>query len=106
MDRLPINANKTELNSGRRYDNHAKFRTSRGQISALLPLSFIWLFAGKLRQMLAKTEIADLPVIVSVYPYRQTGREPSMPLRVLKEQGYAPCILTRGYKGYRRPRVC
>ena len=83
-----------------------KFWTSRGLIStALLPLSFVWLFAGKLRQMLVKTEIADLPVIcIGNILIGGTGKTPvsAALCRLLKERGYAPCILTRGYKGYKK----
>ena len=81
------------------------FWTNKGLIStALLPLSFIWVVAGQLRQMLAKTETADLPVVcVGNILVGGTGKTPvtAALCRLLKEQGYAPCILTRGYKGKR-----
>ena len=82
------------------------FWTNRGLIStALLPLSLIWILAGQLRQILAKTEIADLPIIcVGNILIGGSGKTPvtATLCRILKEQGYTPCILTRGYKGNRK----
>ena len=82
------------------------FWTNKGLIStALLPLSLIWIFAGKLRQLLAKTQTADLPVVcVGNILIGGTGKTPvtAALCRLLKEQGYEPCILTRGYKGKKK----
>jgi tetraacyldisaccharide 4'-kinase len=82
------------------------FWTNKGLIStALLPLSLIWVLAGQLRQMLAKTETADLPVIcVGNILIGGTGKTPvtAALCELLKEQGHAPCILTRGYKGQKK----
>ena len=82
------------------------FWINRGLIStALLPLSLLWFLAAQLRQILAKTEIADLPIIcVGNILIGGTGKTPvtATLCRMLKEQGYAPCILTRGYKGSKK----
>ena len=82
------------------------FWTNKGLISTvLLPLSWIWVLAGQLRQLLAETETADLPVIcVGNITIGGSGKTPvtAALCRLLKEQGYAPCILTRGYKGNKK----
>ncbi|MBL82089.1 MAG: tetraacyldisaccharide 4'-kinase [Rhodospirillaceae bacterium] len=79
------------------------FWTNKGLISTvLLPLSLIWVLAGQLRRMLAKTEVATLPVIcVGNILIGGSGKTPvtATLCGMLKEQGYTPCILTRGYKG-------
>ena len=86
--------------------NAPNFWTNKGLIStALLPLSWIWVLAGRLRQLLAETEKADLPVIcVGNIQIGGSGKTPvtAALCRLLKEQGYAPCILTRGYKGNKK----
>lgn len=80
-----------------------KFWTDKGLISsALLPLSALWLLAGRLRNVLARPESADLPVIcVGNISIGGTGKTPvtATLCRIAKEQGYSPCILMRGYKG-------
>ena len=80
-----------------------KFWTDKGLISsALLPLSVLWLLAGRIRYALARPETADLPVIcVGNISIGGTGKTPvtAMLCRIAKEQGYKPCILMRGYKG-------
>ena len=82
------------------------FWTNKGLIStALLPLSLIWFLAGKLRQVVAKTEVADLPIIcVGNILIGGSGKTPvtAALCRLLKEQGYVTCILTRGYKGNKK----
>ena len=82
------------------------FWTHKGPIStALLPLSLIWFLAGKLRQLVAKTEVADLPIIcVGNILIGGSGKTPvtAALCRLLKEQGYVTCILTRGYKGNKK----
>ncbi len=73
--------------------------------TALLPLSFIWVLAGRLRQLFAKTETAELPVIcVGNIMIGGSGKTPvtAALCRLLTEQGFAPCILTRGYKGNKK----
>jgi len=80
-----------------------KFWTDKGLISStLLPLSALWLLAGRLRNALARPESADLPVIcVGNISIGGTGKTPvtATLCRIAKEQGYSPCILMRGYKG-------
>ena len=82
------------------------FWTNKGLIStALLPLSLLWVLAGQIRQLLAKTETADLPVIcVGNILIGGSGKTPvtSALCELLKEHGYAPCILIRGYKGSKK----
>ena len=80
-----------------------KFWTEKGLISsALLPLSALWMLAGRLRTVLARPETAELPVIcVGNISVGGTGKTPvtAMLCRIAKEQGFSPCILMRGYKG-------
>ena len=80
-----------------------KFWTEKSLIStALLPLSGVWMLATALRQALAKPIRAELPVIcVGNISVGGTGKTPvtATLCRIMKEQGYRPCILMRGYKG-------
>jgi tetraacyldisaccharide 4'-kinase len=83
--------------------NAPKFWTNRGLISTtLLPASFVWMFAGQIRKILVRAEAADLPVIcVGNILIGGSGKTPvtAALCTLLRDQGYAPCILTRGYKG-------
>ena len=80
-----------------------KFWTEKGLISsALLPLSALWMLAGRLRTAFSRPESADLPVIcIGNISVGGTGKTPvtAMLCRIAKEQGHQPCILMRGYKG-------
>ena len=83
-----------------------EFWNHRGIMSVLLwPLSLIWAFASATRNHFATQSTAALPVIcIGNITAGGTGKTPvtATLCRILKEQGYAPCILTRGYKGNRK----
>lgn len=79
------------------------FWNNRGLVStALLPLSFIWRGLAALRNSVAKTSAASLPVIcVGNITVGGTGKTPLVGLLydALCDCGYRPAILTRGYGG-------
>ena len=68
----------------------------------LFPVSWLWLFGAYLRQKLATTGRSSLPVIcIGNISVGGTGKTPLAAhlCYLLKEKGYQPAILTRGYGG-------
>ena len=68
----------------------------------LVPVSWLWLFGAFLRQKLANTGRSSLPVIcIGNISVGGTGKTPLTAhlCYLLKEKGYQPAVLTRGYGG-------
>lgn len=71
----------------------------------LIPFSWLWLFGAFLRQKLAASGRSSLPVIcIGNISVGGTGKTPLTAhlCYLLKEKGYQPAVLTRGYRGQER----
>lgn len=79
------------------------FWNNKGPVSAaLVPLSWIWRAAGSIRDICAKSQRADMPVIcVGNLSVGGTGKTPIVALLAdaLQAAGHTPAILSRGYGG-------